>query len=225
MLERSGKYDKTMVRKCMAGPNALYLTEELTDSMDIKPGTLVLDLGCGRGLSSVFLAKEYGADVYAVDKNVYASETCMMLRDMGLDGHVFPIQADAASLPVPNGIIDTLVCVNAYHNFGMEAGFFETRIKPALKEDAQVGFVLLGRDKDFVYKDDDNENPVFWTMDEWKHWFESEGINVRICEQLRSTQRAWKEWMTVASPNATEEEIENVKFNPELALIKIVGNA
>lgn len=225
MLERSGKYDKTMVRKCMAGPNALYLTEELTDSMDIKPGTLVLDLGCGRGLSSVFLAKEYGADVYAVDKNVYASETCMMLRDMGLDGHVFPIQADAASLPVPNGIIDTLVCVNAYHNFGMEAGFFETRIKPALKEDAQVGFVLLGRDKDFVYKDDGNENPVFWTMDEWKHWFESEGIDVRICEQLRSTQRAWKEWMTVASPNATEEEIENVKFNPELALIKIVGNA
>lgn len=225
MLERSGKYDKTMVRKCMAGPNALYLTEELTDSMDIKPGTLVLDLGCGRGLSSVFLAKEYGADVYAVDKNVYASETCMMLRDMGLDGHVFPIQADAASLPVPNGIIDTLVCVNAYHNFGMEAGFFETRIKPALKEDAQVGFVLLGRDKDFVYKDDDNENPVFWTMDEWKHWFESEGIDVHICEQLRSTQRAWKEWMTVASPNATEEEIENVKFNPELALIKIVGNA
>lgn len=225
MLERSGKYDKTMVRKCMAGPNALYLTEELTDSMDIKPGTLVLDLGCGRGLSSVFLAKEYGADVYAVDKNVYDSETCMMLRDMGLDGHVFPIQADAASLPVPNGIIDTLVCVNAYHNFGMEAGFFETRIKPALKEDAQVGFVLLGRDKDFVYKDDDNENPVFWTMDEWKHWFESEGIDVRICEQLRSTQRAWKEWMTVASPNATEEEIENVKFNPELALIKIVGNA
>lgn len=225
MLERSGKYDKTMVRKCMAGPNALYLTEELTDSMDIKPGTLVLDLGCGRGLSSVFLAKEYGADVYAVDKNVYASETCMMLRDMGLDGHVFPIQADAASLPVPNGIIDTLVCVNAYHNFGMEAGFFETRIKPALKEDAQVGFVLLGRDKDFAYKDDDNENPVFWTMDEWKHWFESEGIDVRICEQLRSTQRAWKEWMTVASPNATEEEIENVKFNPELALIKIVGIA
>ena len=225
MLERSGKYDKTMVRKCMAGPNALYLTEELTDSMDIKPGTLVLDLGCGRGLSSVFLAKEYGADVYAVDKNVYASETCMMLRDMGLDGHVFPIQADAASLPVPNGIIDTLVCVNAYHNFGMEAGFFETRIKPALKEDAPGGFVLLGRDKDFVYKDDDNENPVFWTMDEWKHWFESEGIDVRICEQLRSTQRAWKEWMTVASPNATEEEIENVKFNPELALIKIVGNA
>ena len=79
MLERSEKYGKEMVRKCMAGPNALYLTEELTDSMEIETGSLVLDLGCGRGLSSVFIAKEFGAQVYAVDKNVHATETCAML--------------------------------------------------------------------------------------------------------------------------------------------------
>ena len=43
MLERSKKYDRAMVRKCMAGPNALYLTEELTDSMRLEAGMLVLD--------------------------------------------------------------------------------------------------------------------------------------------------------------------------------------
>ncbi len=224
MFERSAGYDKELVRKCMGGPNALYLTEELTDSMDIKPDSLVLDLGCGRGLSSVFIAREYGAQVYAVDKNVHAAETFAMLKDIGLDAKVFPIQADAAALPVPNGVIDTLICVNSYHNFGMEAGFFEAKIKPALKENARVGFVLLGRDKAFVYKDDDNENPVFWTADEWKKWFESEGIEVTLCEQLKSTQRAWKEWMSVFSPDLTDEEIENTKINPELALIKLVGH-
>ena len=93
MLERSQKYDKRLARKCMAGPNALYLTEELTDSMHLEPGMLVLDLGCGRALSSVFLAREYGVRVYAVDKNEYASETCNMLRDQGLENEVFPIQA------------------------------------------------------------------------------------------------------------------------------------
>ena len=103
MLERSKKYDRAMVRKCMAGPNALYLTEELTDSMRLEAGMLVLDLGCGRGLSSVFLAREYGVSVYAVDKNEYASETLNMLRDQGLDSRVYPIQADAAALPVPPG--------------------------------------------------------------------------------------------------------------------------
>ena len=108
MLERSKKYDRAMVRKCMAGPNALYLTEELTDSMRLEAGMLVLDLGCGRGLSSVFLAREYEVSVYAVDKNEYASETLNMLRDQGLDSRVYPIQADAAALPVPPGTMDAL---------------------------------------------------------------------------------------------------------------------
>lgn len=223
MLEKSKKYDRNMVRKCMAGPNALYLTEELTDSMHIRPGMQVLDLGCGRGLSSVFIAREFDATVYAVDKNVYASETHSMLTDIGLDSKVFPVQADAASLPIPPGTMDALICVNAYHNFGMEAGFFEEKLRPLLREGAEIGFVLLGRDSSRVSSDDGNENPVFWTADEWRRWFESEGIDVKVCRQLESTQRAWKEWMTVSSPNVTEQELENAKFNEELALIKIVG--
>lgn len=197
MLERSQKYDRRLMRKCMAGPNALYLTDELTESMHLEPGMLVLDLGCGRGLSSVFLAKEYGVRVYAVDKNEYASETCNMLKDQGLENEVYPIQADAASLPMPRGTFDALVCVNAYHNFGMEAGFFEEKLRPLLREGAEVGMVLLGRDEGCVKEGDDNENPVFWTASEWKHWFESEGLAVETCEQLKCTERAWKEWMTI----------------------------
>ena len=224
MLERSQKYDKRLARKCMAGPNALYLTEELTDSMHLEPGMLVLDLGCGRALSSVFMAREYGVKVYAVDKNEYASETCSMLRDQGMENEVFPIQADAASLPLPKGAFDALVCVNAYHNFGMEAGFFEEKLRPLLREGAEVGLVLLGRDEGCVKADDGNENPVFWTAAEWKRWFESEGLAVETCGQLGCTERAWKEWMTIYSPSVTEEELEKVKFNPELALIKITAH-
>lgn len=224
MLERSKKYDRAMVRKCMAGPNALYLTEELTDSMRLEAGMLVLDLGCGRGLSSVFLAREYGVSVYAVDKNEYASETLNMLRDQGLDSRVYPIQADAAALPVPPGTMDALVCVNAYHNFGMEAGFFETKLKPLLKPGAQVGLVLCGRKAESVKPDDANENPVFWSAAEWRRWFESEGLGIDVCDELGCTERAWKEWMTVSMPELSDEEYERVKLNPDLALIKIVGN-
>lgn len=222
MLERSQKYDRSFVRRCMAGPNALYLTEELTDSMSLAPGMAVLDLGCGRALSSVFLAREYGVTVYAVDKNEDA-ETCNMLRDVGCDKSVYPIRADAASLPIPAGIIDALVCVNAYHNFGMEAGFFEAKLKPLLKPGAQVGLVLCGRRAECVKPDDMNENPVFWSAAEWRRWFESEGLGIDVCEELESTERAWKEWMTISMPELSEGELSRVKINPELALIKIVG--
>lgn len=223
MLERSQKYDRSFVRRCMAGPNALYLTEELTDSMSLAPGMAVLDLGCGRALSSVFLAREYGVTVYAVDKNEDA-ETCNMLRDVGCDKSVYPIRADAASLPIPAGIIDALVCVNAYHNFGMEAGFFEAKLKPLLKPGAQVGLVLCGRRAECVKPDDMNENPVFWSAAEWRRWFESEGLGIDVCEELESTERAWKEWMTISMPELSEDELSRVKINPELALIKIVGS-
>lgn len=222
LLERSQKYDRSFVRRCMAGPNALYLTEELTDSMSLAPGMAVLDLGCGRALSSVFLAREYGVTVYAVDKNEDA-ETCNMLRDVGCDKSVYPIRADAASLPIPAGIIDALVCVNAYHNFGMEAGFFEAKLKPLLKPGAQVGLVLCGRRAECVKPDDMNENPVFWSAAEWRRWFESEGLGIDVCEELESTERAWKEWMTISMPELSEDELSRVKINPELALIKIVG--
>lgn len=223
MKKRTDKYDMKIFRKCMAGPNALYLTDELTESMHLEKGMRILDLGCGRALSSVFLAKEYGVDVYAVDLNVRASETCEMLNSIGMNEHVFPIQADAAALPIPEGTMDALVCVNSYHNFGMEAGFLNEKIKPVLKKGAEAGFVLLGRDKALVAEDDKNENPVFWTMDEWKTWFISEGLEIICCEQLKCTERAWKEWMTVTSPDMSEEEINSAKINPELALIKIVG--
>ena len=206
----------------MAGPNALYLTEELTDSMSLAPGMAVLDLGCGRALSSVFLAREYGVTVYAVDKNEDA-ETCNMLRDVGCDKSVYPIRADAASLPIPARIIDALVCVNAYHNFGMEAGFFEAKLKPLLKPGAQVGLVLCGRRAECVKPDDMNENPVFWSAAEWRRWFESEGLGIDVCEELESTERTWKEWMTISMPELSEDELSRVKINPELALIKIVG--
>lgn len=46
---------------------------------------------------------------------------------------------------------------------------------------------------------------------------------MELCEQLKCTERAWKEWMTIYSPNVSEEELERVKFNQELALIKLVG--
>ena len=42
------------------GSNPLWLVEWLTAAMDLKPGMRVLDLGCGRGLTSIFLAREFG---------------------------------------------------------------------------------------------------------------------------------------------------------------------
>ena len=213
-----------MVRRCMGGPNALYLTDELTAGMHLKEGMTVLDLGCGRALSSVFLAREYGVKVYAVDRDVRAYGTMEMLKDLHLDDCIFPIQADAAAMPLPHGVFDALVCVNAYHNFGMEGGFFEEKIRPLLKPHAEIGLVLLGRDEKFVKEDDKNENPAFWVADEWKAWMESEGISVTTCDYLSCTKQAWRDWLTVTMPDFDPEDQAGTKIKEDLALIRIIGH-
>ncbi len=49
------------------GPNPVKLTEELLTAASISKGSRVLDLGSGQGITSVFLAKEYGLIVTAAD--------------------------------------------------------------------------------------------------------------------------------------------------------------
>lgn len=49
------------------GPNPVKLTEEFMTENKTPSGSTVMDLGSGQGLTSVFLAKEYGFKVYAAD--------------------------------------------------------------------------------------------------------------------------------------------------------------
>jgi cyclopropane fatty-acyl-phospholipid synthase-like methyltransferase len=45
------------------GPNALWLAEWLAEALSLKAGMRLLDLGCGRAMTSIFLAKEFGVQV------------------------------------------------------------------------------------------------------------------------------------------------------------------
>ncbi len=72
------------------GANALWLTEWLAEAIELRPEMRVLDLGCGRAMSSVFLHREFGARVWAVDLWHSASENLQRIRDAGVEDGVFP---------------------------------------------------------------------------------------------------------------------------------------
>lgn len=50
----------------------------------IKAGSIVMDLGSGQGITSVFLAKEYSFKVYATDLWSDAEENRKFFTEMGL---------------------------------------------------------------------------------------------------------------------------------------------
>jgi len=53
---RASAYDPTWILDNLTGPNPLWLTEALVETMALSSGMRVLDIGCGRALSSIFLA-------------------------------------------------------------------------------------------------------------------------------------------------------------------------
>jgi hypothetical protein len=71
---RSQKYDLRWMVEDQMGPNVVWLAEALTQVMQLKPGMRVLDMGCGKAVSSIFLAKEFGVQVWATDLWIEAGE-------------------------------------------------------------------------------------------------------------------------------------------------------
>lgn len=88
--EKSGHIQKDFISENMMGPNSLVILEELLENADLKPGMRVLDLGCGKGLTSVFLAKEYGVRVFAADLWISATENLQRFDSCGVSELVTP---------------------------------------------------------------------------------------------------------------------------------------
>src|SRR5262245_18147291 len=114
----SGYHPEWVLAGVSGGANPLWLTEWLIEVMDLRPGMRVLDLGCGRALSSIFLHRELGVQVWATDLWFSASENIQRVRDAGAEDGVFPIRADARSLPFSEGFFDAIVSIDSFMYYG-----------------------------------------------------------------------------------------------------------
>src|SRR5271165_4442555 len=137
---RSSKYHPDWIIKngTTGSGNTLWLTEWLAGAMELKPGMRVLDLGCGRAISSIFLVREFGVQVWATDLWIGASENLLRVRDAGLHDQVFPIHADARALPYAGDFFDAIVCIDAYPYFGTDE-IYLSYLTHFVKPGGQIG--------------------------------------------------------------------------------------
>ena len=135
---RSAKYDPEWVLKGWMGPNVLWLTEWLCEKIELKPGMRVLDMGCGKALSSIFLAKEFGVQVWANDLWVSATENWQRICEMGMQDRVYPIHAEAHDLPYAEGFFDAIVSMDSYQYYGTDDLYLNYFLK-FVKPGGQIG--------------------------------------------------------------------------------------
>ena len=198
---RSANYDRDWVLENMMGPNALWLTEALAGHMDLNAGMRVLDLGCGRGLSSIFLAKEYGLQVWATDLWIDAGDNFARICAAGVEDRVFPIHAEAHALPYADGFFDAMVSIDAYHYFGTDDLYLENHLARRVKPGGQMGIVVPGLVEELPSHEAPDHlrqywEPAFFSLHSpawWsRHWERSGLVTVEFSDLLPD---GWKHWM------------------------------
>lgn len=219
------------IKENMMGPNSIIIADELLKKQEIKKGMKVLDLGCGKGLTSIYLAKKYNVQVYAVDLWISATENYNRFKDLGLDDLIIPIHADALNLPFAENYFDAVVSVDSYHYFGNNDIYFEKYLKPLLKKDGLVAIAFPGM-KFEVHKNIPEEMKELWEEEALECWHSIEWWKEKIGKYLKNPifnemkcfDEAWKCWLNCENPYALEDkkmiEIDNGRY---MNLISVIG--
>jgi SAM-dependent methyltransferase len=198
---RCAGYDPEWVITNEMGPNVLWLTEFLGQAMDLRPGMRVLDLGCGKALSSIFLAREFGVQVWATDLWIPAAENLGRVQEAGLEDLVFPVHAEAHALPFAAAFFDAAFCVDAYHYFGTDdlyLGYFARFVRP----DGQIGFVVPGVRQEIGAHIPPSLRPLwnwdfgsFHTTAWWRaHWEKTGLVEIVTADTLPNGWEIWLQW-------------------------------
>lgn len=203
---KSEKYGTPELLRLIMGPNPVKLEEELLLDNEIPENAVVCDLGSGQGLTSVFLAKEYGFTVYAADLWSEPEEHLAFFDSMGLSRtQIIPVKADAEALPFDKAFFDAVVSTDSYNYFGRDERYLDEKLLPFVKPGGLVYIAIPGMKRDCH----DNLPPellLSWTPDQlsymhdvpyWRDMVsrsrDAEVISVR---EMESNEEVWADWLT-----------------------------
>jgi SAM-dependent methyltransferase len=196
---RSNGYDPQWVFENLMGPHPLWLLESLCEVMPVDQGLRVLDLGCGTAMTSIFLAREFGAQVWATDLWIEPSANQRRIEAAGVAAQVIPMYGEAHALPFTKGFFDLIVSVDAYHYFGTDdlyLGYLVEFLRPG----GRIGVVAPALLTELGTSVPESLVP-YWEWDfcsfhspPWwrRHWEKTGKVRVDVAEAIED---GWQDWL------------------------------
>lgn len=202
---KSEKYSIPALQTKIMGPNPIKLEEELLLDHQIPAHAVVCDLGSRQGLTSVFLAKEYGFTVYAADLWSDPAENRAFFDAMGLDRRqIIPVKADATDLPFEKNFFDAVVSTDSYNYFGRDGRYLDDKLLPFVKPGGLVYIAIPGMKRD-CHDHLPEELLLSWTpeqldyMHDVDYWrgivSQCRGAEVLSMREMESNDEVWADWL------------------------------
>jgi cyclopropane fatty-acyl-phospholipid synthase-like methyltransferase len=226
--KRSSKYSAKWLLDLDMGPNPLWLLEDLSTDLRLDTGMQVLDLGSGKGASSVFLVKEFGVEVWAADLWVDADTAAQTFRDAGVDKQAHALKAEAHALPFARRSFDAIISIDAFEYFGT----FDTYINYItryLKPGGQIAIATaaltkevreLGAIPQHIHAVVGTEALAWHTAEWWRfQWDKSERVTVQAA---RFQEQAWLDWL-IWSRAAAAHAGKTVDEDPVVKMLEADG--
>ena len=199
---KTEKYDNIWVEENWMGPHPLWLLEDLCEHMDLRPGMKVLDMGCGKGITSIFLAKEYGVTVFANDLWISASDNLHRFEEAGVADRVYPFNAEAHALPYANSFFDAAIAIDCYHYFGTSESYFVDIFSKLVKPGGYLGIVVPGLAREYEKGYPETleklwipEYNTFHSKKWWCSLWEKTGLcEIIACYDMEDSKAIWQRW-------------------------------
>lgn len=208
-------YNKYISEKTMMGPNSVRILEELFDKYPLKLNhdDLVLDLGCGTGLTSLVIAKETGARVYASDLWISAEENEKRFNQWDVSERITPVCEDANNLHFDKKQFSALISIDSYHYFAGHKGFFQEKLMPFMKENGVVLIGIPGLKNEYTDRSEEllsdwlgDDAYMFKSAERWKELIgDNDRIKTVETWEMDCFDKAWDEWLAVDNKHTLDD--------------------
>lgn len=189
----------------LMGPNSLRILKELLEKNPAALGSSskILDLGCGKGLTSYALCHETGADVLANDLWISGEENAARFAAWGVEKHITPVHENADALHFEKESFDAIVSIDSYHYFAGKEGYFAEKILPFLKHGGVALFGVPGIKEEYDEKTIGLLSPwlgeeayMLRSVRQWRKLLgDSTEIALMEVSELECFEPAWQEWL------------------------------